>query len=406
MSHSKVTTPLVIAHRGASAFRPEHTLEAYEVAIDLGADFIEPDLVVTRDNLLVARHENELSETTNVAEIDNFTDRKTTKIIDGNPMIGWFAEDFTLAELKTLRVKERIPKIRPNNTQFDGRFEIPTFKEIIDLVKKKSKQIGHKIGIYPETKHPTFFAKEGKFFAGDKHNELINICLSELLINTLIEENFTDRDRLFIQSFEFENLINLKTSIMPNLGVNFPLIQLYGSTVLPTKNSFQRPYDIIYNAQKGANMLEIYGNLLNGCKKSSLDSSIGYGHLDNMDSLKYISDSYADGIGIWKNSLLPRISLPLIDKNSKITTKLTGEVTPFINNAHQAGLWVHCYTLRPEEVYLTLNSEGKLQRMSEEIEQLINIGVDGFFCDDAGTCRRVIDNILRINPDYFSSKIN
>ena len=153
--------PLIIAHRGASAFRPEHTLEAYELAIDLGADFIEPDLVVSRDRVLVARHENELSETTNVAEIDDFFERKTTKIIDGNSVTGWFAEDFTLAELKTLRVKERIPNIRPNNKQFDGLFEIPTFKEIIDLVKNKSKKIGRNIGIYPETKHPTFFDKEG-----------------------------------------------------------------------------------------------------------------------------------------------------------------------------------------------------------------------------------------------------
>lgn len=160
--------PIIIAHRGASAFRPEHTLEAYELAIDLGADFIEPDLVVTRDGILIARHENELSGTTNVAEIDDFSNRKTTKLIDGNTVDGWFAEDFTLAELKTLRVKERIPKIRPHNKQFNGCFEIPTLEEIIDLAKQKTTELGRNIGIYPETKHPTFFAKEGKFFGGDR----------------------------------------------------------------------------------------------------------------------------------------------------------------------------------------------------------------------------------------------
>ncbi|MDJ0730383.1 MAG: glycerophosphodiester phosphodiesterase family protein [Crocosphaera sp.] len=394
MSNIKVTKmPLVIAHRGASAFRPEHTLEAYELAIDLGADFIEPDLVVTRDRVLVARHENELSGTTNVAEIDQFTDRKTAKMIDGNLVTGWFAEDFTLAELKTLRVKERIPNIRPNNRQFDGLFEIPTFREIIALVKQKSKQIGRKIGIYPETKHPTFLAKEGKFFTGNEHENLINICLGELLINTLIEEDFTDPDHILIQSFEFENLIELKTIIMPNAGVDIPLIQLYGSTVLPTQNSFQRPYDIVYNTQNAADMSAIYGHLVNTCQRSLLDSLTGYGHLDNLDTLQYISNTYADGIGVWKNSILPRISIPLRDKNSKITTKLTGEVTSFVDNAHQAGLWVHCYTLRPEEVFLSLTPDGIVKTMIEEIEQLMNIGVDGFFCDSPATCRQVVDTI-------------
>ncbi len=394
MFSTKVTKmPIVIAHRGASSLRPEHTLPAYELAIDLGADFIEPDLVVTRDRVLVARHENELSGTTNVAEIDKFADRKTTKMIDGNFVTGWFTEDFTLDELKTIRVKERIPNIRPNNRHFDGFFEIPTLREIIDLVRQKSKQTGRKIGIYPETKHPTFFAKEGKFFTGNEHRELINISLSELLINSLIEEEFVDNECIFIQSFEFENLIKLKTTIMPNLGINLPLIQLYGSTILPAKNSFQRPYDIIYNTQKRADVLAIYGGLFNSCERGILDNFTGYGHLNNLDTLQYISKTYAAGIGVFKNSILPRISIPLRDKNSKITTKLTGEVTPFIDNAHQAGLLVHCYTLRPEEDYLSLNPDETVQTMTEEIKQLITIGVDGFFCDDPATCRQVVGSI-------------
>ncbi|MGK7878904.1 MAG: glycerophosphodiester phosphodiesterase family protein [Crocosphaera sp.] len=394
MSNTKNSKiPLIIAHRGASAFRPEHTLEAYELAIDLGADFVEPDLVVTRDRVLVARHENELSGTTNVEKIDKFSERKTTKIIDGNSVTGWFAEDFTLAELKTLRVKERIPNIRPNNKQFDGLFQIPTFKEIIDLVKIKSKQIGRHIGIYPETKHPTFFAKEGNFFTGIEHNNFINICLGELLINTLVTEKFTNPDCIFIQSFEFENLLELKTNIMPKFGVNLPLIQLYGSTILPAENSFQYPYDMIYNFSQGVDILDIYGELFNSYKNSLFDNLIGYGYLNNLDTLQYISKTYADGIGVWKNSILPRVSINSIDKNSKITTKLTGEITSFVQNAHQAGLLVHSYTLRPEEEYLTLNIDETVQTITEEIEKLINIGVDGFFCDDPTSCRRVLGQI-------------
>ncbi|MDJ0843596.1 glycerophosphodiester phosphodiesterase family protein [Crocosphaera sp.] len=376
MSYTNVIRkPLVIAHRGASAFRPEHTLEAYELAIELGANFIEPDLVLTRDKVLIARHENELSETTNIAEIANFTDRKTTKMIDGNAVTGWFAEDFTLAEVKTLRVKERIPHIRPENRQFDGLFQIPTFREIITLVKQKSQQLGCKIGIYPETKHPTFFAKEGRFYTGNKHNKLINICLGELLINTLIAENFTDPDYIFVQSFEFQNLIELKTKIMPRLGVDFPLIQLYGSTILPTENSFQSPYDIIYNAQKNEDILTIYGDLVKTNPRGIFDRLTGYGHLSNLDTLQYISNTYASGIGVWKNSILTPVSRSLI------------------HNAHQAGLLLHCYTLRPEETYLSLKPDGTLQTIREEIEQLINMGVDGFFCDDPAICRQVVDAI-------------
>ena len=141
--------------------------------------------------------------------------------------------------------------------------------------------------------------------------------------------------------------------------------------------------DIIYNHRKGVDMLEIYGGLIDSYKNSLSDKIIGYGNLNNLESLQYISETYADGIGVWKNSILPRTS---IDKNSKISTKLTGEITSFVENAHQAGLLVHCYTLRPEEEYLTLNTDEKVQTMREEIEQLMKIGVDGFFCDDPATC--------------------
>jgi len=153
--------PIVIAHRGASGERPEHTIGAYALAIDQGADFIEPDLVSTSDGVLVARHENEISETTDVASHPEFADRKTTKVIDGLSLTGWFTEDFTLAELKTLRARERLPQLRAANTTYDGTWDIPTLDEIITLVQRREKETGRRIGLYPETKHPGHFRKLG-----------------------------------------------------------------------------------------------------------------------------------------------------------------------------------------------------------------------------------------------------
>ncbi|MBY8852218.1 glycerophosphodiester phosphodiesterase, partial [Saccharothrix sp. MB29] len=153
--------PLVIGHRGASGYRPEHTLAAYELAARMGADYVEPDLVVTKDGKLVARHENEIGGTTDVAAHPEFAARKTTKVVDGVPITGWFTEDFTLAELKTLRAVERIPDVRPRNTLYDGRFEIPTFEEVVELSRRLSRELGRDIGLYPETKHPTYFQDIG-----------------------------------------------------------------------------------------------------------------------------------------------------------------------------------------------------------------------------------------------------
>lgn len=195
---ASTASPLVIAHRGASGERPEHTLEAYGHAIDQGADFIEPDLVSTRDGVLVARHENEISETTDVASHPEFADRKKTKVIDGQSLTGWFTEDFTLAELKTLRAKERLPQLRKANTAFDGKYEVPTLSEIIALVQKRQGDTGRTIGLYPETKHPSYFRS-------------IGLPIEEPLVKTLAAAGYDSADdSVFIQSFEVENLKRLR----------------------------------------------------------------------------------------------------------------------------------------------------------------------------------------------------
>ncbi len=191
---------LVIAHRGASAYLPEHTIAAYTKAIEMGADVIEPDLVSTKDGELVARHENEISGTTDVADHAEFADRKKTKTIDGTELTGWFTEDFTLAELKTLRAVERIPDVRQENTAYDGRFEIPTFQEILDLRARLSDELGREIGVYPETKHPTYFAAQDK-------------PLEPALVKALEENGLNRADApVFVQSFETTNLRELDRS--------------------------------------------------------------------------------------------------------------------------------------------------------------------------------------------------
>ncbi|MDQ4053790.1 MAG: glycerophosphodiester phosphodiesterase, partial [Actinomycetota bacterium] len=189
--------PLVIAHRGASGYRPEHTLAAYRVAIQMGADYIEPDLVSTKDGVLVARHENEISSTTDVAAHPEFADRRATKTIDGLQVTGWFTEDFTLSELKTLRAKERLPQVRPDNTRYDGRFEIPTLAEVLELVQQESKRLHRRIGVAPETKHPTYF-------------DSIGLSLEEPLVRTLERFHLGGRKApAVIQSFEVDNLKEL-----------------------------------------------------------------------------------------------------------------------------------------------------------------------------------------------------
>jgi len=191
---ARAADPLIIAHRGASGERPEHTLAAYERAIDQGADYIEPDLVLTRDGVLVARHENEIGGTTDVAAHPEFADRRTSKMIDGVEVRGWFTEDFTLAELRTLRARERLPDLRAANSRYDGLYPIPTFEEILQLVRAKEAEAGRRIGLYPETKHPSYFAG-------------IGLPHQAALLELLGAYGYvTEADPVFIQSFEVDNL--------------------------------------------------------------------------------------------------------------------------------------------------------------------------------------------------------
>jgi len=202
--------PIVIAHRGASAHRPEHTLAAYRLAIAAGADFIEPDLVPTRDHVLVARHENAIGGTTDVAAHPEFAARRTTKVIDGVAVDDWFVEDFTLAELKRLRARERLPALRPANTAYDGRFEVPTVAEILDLAARESARLGRTVGVYPETKHPSYFRGLG-------------LPLEEALVAQLTAAGYTGKDdAAILQSFEVANLKALRTM------TDLRLIQLIG----------------------------------------------------------------------------------------------------------------------------------------------------------------------------------
>ena len=203
---------IIIAHRGASGERPEHTLAAYELAIDQGADFIEPDLVATKDLVLVARHENELSSTTDVASREEFASRQRSKTIDGQLVSGWFTEDFTLAELRTLRARERIAGLRPANALFNGLYQVPTFAEIVTLVRAKEAETGRRIGLYPEIKHPTFLLQDS------------GIDMVDLLLKELKQAGLTEANPIFIQSFEVGPLQRL------DKRSDFKLVQLVGAS--------------------------------------------------------------------------------------------------------------------------------------------------------------------------------
>ena len=381
--------PLVIGHRGASAYLPEHTLEAYRLAIQLGADVIEPDVVPTKDGRLIARHENELSGTTDVSTRPEFADRRTTKTIDGQQVTGWFSEDFTLAEIKTLTAKERIPEIRPGNTAYDGQFRVPTIEEVVALVRDEEARTGREIAIIPETKHPVFFEYEGRFAGGGR----IGMDTSRMLVDALKAEGFTDPDRVYIQSFELANLIELQKEIMPAAGVDFPLVQLLGGS-----------YDIAFNlnpanASLGGNT-NAYAEFNYPLRPASASPTSS--DLATPAALQAMAALYAEGIGPFKDYILPTVAVsPPVDGNgdgrAQIARRLTGEVTQLVNDAHAAGLEVFPYTLRDEEAFQVLRPDGTPRPPEEEYRQLIELGIDGFFTDSPDT-GRVLVNVLANEP--------
>ena len=375
--------PIVIGHRGASGLLPEHTLEAYATAIAQGADFIEPDLVTTKDGVLIARHEPILDDTTNIAEVFG-ADRMSTKILDGEEVTAYFAEDFTLAEIKQLRA---VQSRDFRSQEFNGAFEIPTFQEVIELVQETEAETGVEVGIYPETKHPTFF-------------DLQDLSLEEPLVQTLQDTSFTDPDRIFIQSFEFQNLIELQEMLDAEGLGDLPLVQLYGNTTdsASPDEGFSVPYDIRYNLEQGNDLVEIYGQDFVDAVENGLSADTTYRDLDSAEFLQIISDKYAEGAGPWKNNIILREELEEpVDGNddgeAEVTTQLTGEITSFVDDAHDAGLQVHPYTHRNEERFLTLDAEGNFQTPEEEILQYIEVGFDGFFTDFPGTGVAVVDAV-------------
>ncbi|HLO87406.1 MAG TPA: glycerophosphodiester phosphodiesterase [Nostocaceae cyanobacterium] len=311
------TAPIIIAHRGASGYRPEHTLAAYELAIASGADYIEPDLVSTKDGVLIARHENEISQTTDVELHPEFAHLKTTKIIDGEVKTGWFTEDFTLSEIKTLTAKERIPEIRPQNTIYNGKLAIPTLQEIIDLAKSKSAELGRNIGIYPETKHPSYF-------------QSIGLPLEDNLLTILQKNSYQGKNApVFIQSFEVNNLKELAKK------TDLPLVQLI--------NHIGQPFDFIQNKD-----FRTYQDLI------------------SPTGLQEVSQ-YAQAIGVHKNLVIPR------DKNDILLSP-----TSLVENAHAANLLVHVWTFRNENIFLPSDLQGNPQ---QEYELFFKLGIDGVFSD-------------------------
>ena len=340
-----VNTPeiLIIGHRGASALRPEHTLAAYQKAIDDGADFIEPDLVATKDGYLVARHENEIGETTNVSELPQFADRKTTKVIDGVSLTGWFTEDFHLNELNQLKARERIPQIRPNNVQYNDLYSIPTLEQIIELADQHYQKTGKIIGLYIETKHPTYFQQQ-------------NLALENSLLMSLAKHKYTrEIAPIYLQSFEISNLKAMREQLAQlNSIKQIKIIQLYGGkSTQPADAAMQK-------------------------------LTINYGDMATVAGLKEVA-KYADGVGPSKTYILP---------NTQAAT-----VTSFVKDAHAVGLKVHPYTLRPENEFLPdyldcgVNPAERCETGAiKEYELFFRAGVDGIFTDDPGLGRKALLN--------------
>ncbi|MFI2763166.1 glycerophosphodiester phosphodiesterase [Streptomyces echinatus] len=323
--------PTIIGHRGASGYRPEHTFGSYELALDLGADVVEAgDLVPTKDGHLVCRHEPEIGGTTDVASHPEFAGRRTTKVLDGVPVTGWFTEDFTLAELKTLRAVERIPANRPHNTLYDGRWEIPTFEEVLKWQDEQTRKRGRQVWIYPETKHPTYFRKLG-------------LGLEERVAKLLHKYGKDSRNSpVILQSFEPTSIQRL------NRLVDNPLVVLLSS-------AGSRPYDFVE-----ANDPRTVADLI------------------TPKGLREIA-GYAQGIG-------PTLDL-VIPKKADGTL---AEPTTLVSDAHKVGLILHPYTMRNENPFLPAEyRKGTAADAYGDVfgawRTYLATGIDGVFTDNADT---------------------
>ena len=352
--------PLVIGHRGAAGYLPDHTLEGYKKAIEMGADFIEPDLVATSDGVLVARHEPNITGTTDVAQRPEFANRKTKKTVDGVEEEGWFVSDFTLAELKTLRA---IQPFADRDPQFNGQFQIPTFVEVLDLAKAEGAKAGRTVGVYPETKHPTYHASLG-------------LPLEDRLLATLATYGYTTKaSPVIVQSFEVANLKYLRSRTQVRL------VQLVDGNDLNADGSidltapYGKPYDfaVAGDARTFASLLTPAG----------------------LQQVK----TYADGIGPWKPYLIPS---RLVDRNNDgQPDDLNGDgkiderdrvlmaPTEVVKNAHAAGLFVHPYTFRSEARRLASDFKGDPKA---EYKLFYELGVDGVFSDFPVQARAARDN--------------
>ncbi|HWM44297.1 MAG TPA: glycerophosphodiester phosphodiesterase [Burkholderiales bacterium] len=333
--HDRDARPIVIGHRGASGYVPEHTLVSYFIAIAQGADYVEPDLVMTKDGVLVARHENEIGGTTNVDTKPEFASRRTTKTIDGVAVTGWFTEDFTLKELKTLRAKERIPAQRPQNTRFDGMFEVPTLEEVLQLVQGVNRNRRKPVGVYPETKHPSYFQGLG-------------LAIERPLVKLLHEYGYRGkRAPVIIQSFEVANLKQLSRM------TDVPIAQLL--------NSSGRPWDFVVAKDPRT-----------------------YADLATPAGLAEIA-KYADGVGVNKDLMIPRVAGGFL-----------GTPTTLVRDAHAKGLIVHGWTFRAENAFLpadfrSSSDPNQYGNLVGEIERFLELGMDGFFTDQPDIGARAVE---------------
>ncbi|MFF0309086.1 glycerophosphodiester phosphodiesterase [Streptosporangium sp. NPDC004379] len=330
------TMPIVIAHRGASALRPEHTLPAYNLAVRSGADYIEPDLVSTKDHVLVARHENELSQTTDVARHPEFAARRTTKVINGVRRTGWFTEDFTLAELRTLRARDRHPG-RRGGAGYGDRATIPTLDEIVRLAQRRG------VGVYAETKFPSYFAS-------------IGLPLEEPMLATFSRYGWDDAtDPVFVESFETGNLKKLSTM------THLRLIQFIGGR--------RAPFDLV-----------------------AAGDTRTYDDMVTPEGLREIA-RYADGIGVNTRRIVPR------GPDGRL-----GPPTSLVDDAHAAGLLVHVSTVRAQNGRLPADYRrgdpavrgyrGAAGDVAGWLDRLYGLKVDGVFADDPGVARVARDRLF------------